>query len=310
MSDKLHIALAFDESYITQVYALINSIFYNNRDNFLVFHVIATGINDAEKKGLQKFIIANNSEIYFYNIDEEHLGNHLYTSDAYSIATYYRLFFPSLLPSYINKVLYLDSDIIVIGDLKELYNIDTGNLPIAVASDPCLDVRHELNIHSSEEYFNAGVMLINIKTWIDQEVTENAVKYLIDNPEKIKLVDQDALNATLIGKWYKIDRRFNFTWLHEYLQTPTKILLKDVVIIHYITPKKPWHFLTRNKFRYLYHYYLKKSPKAYEKKYVDFKWSLKNAYVFLRIRFKEFYFDNKINKIIPVKKWMRYSQEY
>ena len=309
-SNQLHIALAFDENYIVQVYVLLTSIFYNNRKNDVVLHVIASGVNNSEKEEIEKFVQDNNSAIFFYEIDEEYFGNHFYTNDVYSVATYYRLFFPSLLNPEIDKLLYLDSDTIVIGDLKELYNINIGKFPIGVASDPCLDVRHELGIHTCEDYFNAGVMLIDNKNWREQNVSENAIKYLRDYPEKIKLVDQDALNATLIGKWFKIDRKYNYTWLFEYLQVPTKELLKDKIIVHYITPKKPWHSLTRNKFRYLYHHYLKLSPKSHEKKYTDFEWSLKNIWIFTRIRIKEFYFDRKLDKVFPIKKWTKYSQAY
>ena len=182
---------------------------------------------------------------------------------------------------------------------------------MAAAADPILLVRTELGIHNTDDYFNAGAMLMHMENWRSQNVSENAIKFLADNPEKTKLLlEQDALNATLIGKWFRLNSKYNFTWLFEYLSIPTKELLKDKVIVHYITPNKPWHSLTRNKFRYLYHYYLKLSPKSHEKKYTDFKWSLKSIWVFTRIRIKEFYFDKKLNKILPIKKWSEYSQVY
>jgi lipopolysaccharide biosynthesis glycosyltransferase len=308
---KIHIALALDRNYVVHVYALLTSIFYNNQKSFFDFHVIATGVTEVEKEELKQFIIKSNSEITFYEVNEEELRKQFYLHSHYSVATYYRLFFPALIPSEITKLLYIDCDTIVIGSLEELYNIDMGNAPLAAATDPILIERPELGIPNPEGYFNAGVMLLNIKNWIDQKVTENALEFLRLYPEKTTfLLEQDALNATLIGKWFKIDNKYNFTWHYKYLQVPTKGLLKDKVIIHYITEHKPWFTLTRNKFRYLYHDYLKMSPKAHEKKYIDFNWSFKHIWGFTRIRIKEFYFDNKIDKVFPIKKWKTPNHEY
>lgn len=310
-NNKIHIALALDKNYAVHVYALLASIFDNNKKNEIVFHVIATGVSKLEKEKLKEYILGEESDIIFYEINEEELRKKFYIHSHYSIATYYRLFFASLIAPEIERLLYIDCDTIVIGDLNELYNVEMGNAPLAAVPDPILIVRHELGIHSLQDYFNAGVMVMHAPNWREQHVSENAINFLQTNPEKTTmLLEQDALNATLIGKWLRIDRKYNFTWLAEYLQVPTQELLKDVVIVHYITDKKPWYFLTRNKFRYLYHYYLKKSPKANEKKYVDFKWGLKNTWVFIRIRIKELYFDKKIDKILPVRKWMEISDVY
>lgn len=310
-NNKIHIALALDKNYVVHVYALLASIFYNNTKNKIAFHVIATGVNDLEKEKLKDYVSENNSEIIYYEINEAEAREKFYIHSHYSIATYYRLFFASLINPEIERLLYIDCDTVVIADLKELYNIEMGSAPLAAASDPIRIVRHELGIHRLDDYFNAGVMLIHVPNWRNQQVTKNAIEFLAGNPEKTSmLLEQDALNATLIGKWFRIDNKYNFTWLAEFLPVPTKKLLKDVVIVHYITDKKPWYFLTRNKFRYLYHYYLKMSPKSNEKKYVDFNWSLKNMYVFFRIRMKEFYFDKKINKILPIKRWMKIHPEY
>ena len=311
LNDRIHIALALDKTYTVHVYALLTSIFYNNKNNKFSFHIIATGLNNLEKEELTKFIIENNSEIVFYDVNDEELRRKFYIHSHYSIATYYRLFFPSMVHPGIEKLLYIDCDTIVIDNLKELYDINIGNAPLAAVSDPILLVRHELGIHTLEDYFNAGVMVMHLDNWRNQMVTENAIKFLMTYPEKTTLLlEQDALNATLIGKWFRIDRKYNFTFLAEYLQVPTKELLQDKVIIHYITPNKPWHSLTRNKFRFLYQYYLKRSPKSKEKKYIDFKWTLKNLWTFSRIRMKEFYFDKKINKILPIKRFMKVSHEY
>ncbi len=310
--NKLHIALGFDENYLVPIYALFTSIFLNNRTNSIIFHVIVTGINETEKEKIKEYLRENNAEIYFYTIDEEEVRERVYIPENthFTIATYYRLFFPSLIPADTTKLLYIDSDAIVIGNLRELFNTNIGSAPIGAATDSGPSPGQHLGISEKEKYFNAGVLLIDVKNWKEQKVTENALQFLADYPEKIKYVDQDALNATLIGKWFELDNKYNFTWFDVSLQIPKKELITDKVIIHYTTPNKPWHCLSRNKLRSLYHHYLKLSPKKSEKKYTDFKFGFKNIYVFARIRIKEFYFDYKINNIITIKKWMERSEVY
>nr|MBA2761518.1 glycosyltransferase family 8 protein [Segetibacter sp.] len=228
----------------------------------------------------------------------------------FTIATYYRLYFHALIPEGIDKLLYIDTDTIVIGDLKELYNIDIGNAPIAAVADPVPELRSDLGLYKEGQYFNAGVLLIDIKNWREQKVTENALQFILDHPEKIQYVDQDALNATLIDKWFRIDKKYNLSYLYVSLQVPAKALIKDAVIIHYTTSLKPWHCLAKNKLRYLYQRYLKMSPKSNEKKYIDFKWTLPIVRTFVRMRIKEFYFNKEIYKIFPIKGWINAGELY
>ncbi|HEX8333288.1 MAG TPA: glycosyltransferase family 8 protein [Segetibacter sp.] len=308
-NQSIHIGLGFDNNYIVQVYTLLTSIFHNNRINNIIFHVIATGVNDTEKLSLINFVRDNNSDINFYEINEDIVRANVVIPDNshFTIATYYRLYFPTLLSPNISKLLYLDTDIVVIGNLNELYNIHTGDFPIGAVPDSYPHPRLDLGIKG--KCFNGGVLLIDTKNWREQKVSENAFEYLRKFPENILWADQDALNATLIGRWKSIDIKYNFTLSDVKLQVPAKELIKDVVIVHYTSYRKPWLFLSRNKLRYLYHYYLKMSPKSKEKRYTDFKWDIKSLWNFMRIRIKEYYFNNKIEKILPIKKWMELSHD-
>lgn len=302
----MHIGLAFDNNYVVPVYALLASIFHHNISADIVFHVIATGLENLERFNLEKYITDSESQVFFYEIDEDLVKSKtvIPAIGHFTIAVYYRLFFPSVIDQKIKRLLYLDTDIIVHGSLKNLFHIDIGGAPLGAVPDSSPFIREDLGIKEQGQYFNSGVLLINTQQWREQQVTENALKFVLANPKKVKWVDQDALNATLIGRWFRLDNKYNFTLFDVKLQVPTKELIKDKVIIHYTSSNKPWHFLTRNKLRYLYFFHLKRSPKSGEKKYVDFKWDLKKVYIFLRIRLKEFYFDNSIDKFLPVKKWM------
>jgi lipopolysaccharide biosynthesis glycosyltransferase len=289
----IHIGTAFDEQYITPFYVLLTSIFYNNPGKDIVVHSIATGVSSKEKEKLKNFAGKHKAKILFYDIDEEYIKKNVVipVNNYFTIATYYRLFLPYLVPSEVKRILFIDTDAVVINELESLYHMDIGNAPFAAASDPYPEIREDLGIYKEGEYFNAGVLLIDVAQWKDQKVTEKAMQFIKDHPEKIKWVDQDALNATQKERWYRLDRKYNMTKVDVMLHIPKKELVKDKVIIHYTTAQKPWKALGNNKLRYLYHYYLKRSPCASQKKYIDFKWSGTVLRRFVEIRLYEWFFE-------------------
>jgi lipopolysaccharide biosynthesis glycosyltransferase len=296
-NNKIHLAIAFDQNFITPFYVLLTSIFFNNKGKALSFHVIAIKIDKKEKKKILHFIKENSAEIFFYEVDKNLVDRFVMPGKSHvSIATYYRLFFPSLVSDKVERLLYLDTDIVVIGDLLELYSIPMETFPLAASIDVIVSARPELGINNPQSSFNAGVLLINLREWRKQKISERTIQFLTENPHKIIFHDQDALNAVLISNWLKIDNRFNLTYFDIPINLPKRhfsSFLKDKVIIHYTTEHKPWLTLCRNRLRFLYHYYLTKSPLANKKKYTDLEWKNQLLYRYLKLRFKEFLIDHQ-----------------
>src|SRR5579875_1215530 len=100
---KINIALAFDEKFIIPFYVLLTSIFFNNPKSKIIIHTIATGINNHEIEKIKEYVQLNKGEIYFYKIDDSYNIESLNTSNikstSFTIATYYRLFFPFVVPN-------------------------------------------------------------------------------------------------------------------------------------------------------------------------------------------------------------------
>lgn len=301
---EIHIALGFDHNYIVHVYPMITSVFHNNRRHQLVLHVITTGLSDNEKAEFVEYVNQNNAKVIFYDITHQLKKEHIYipSKSYFTVATFYRLFFPDLIPTSVKKLLYLDPDTIILSDLVDLYNLNIDTAPIAAVPDPYFECREELGIKRKGEYFNAGVMLINVAYWRLQKVTEKVLSFVKNNPEKVPYLDQDALNAILAGKWIALDVKYNFTLTDVKLKVPAKQLVKEVAIVHFTSYRKPWLSLSTNKLRYLYHHYLKLSGKAKGKTYIDFKWDIKSLWIFIRIRLKEFYFEHRLDKVIRIKR--------
>jgi len=129
--NSIHIAIAFDQNFITPFYVLLTSIFLNNGKHNVIFHTIAEDLEESEKNRILNFVWQNNADIFFYSLDKQIVQQFILAKDSPHItaATYYRLYFPELIPPGIDYLLYLDTDIIVLGDLSKLYQTSLGNFP-------------------------------------------------------------------------------------------------------------------------------------------------------------------------------------
>jgi lipopolysaccharide biosynthesis glycosyltransferase len=192
----------------------------------------------------------------------------------FSRNTYFRLFIDQLLSDQIEKIIYLDSDIIVEEDISELWQIDIGENHLLAVQDmgKSLITTHsdlagyqDFNISPTAKYFNAGLLSIDLNKYRKFQIGDRCWEYLNQYREQIKFADQDALNAVLAGKWGELDPCWNRTpWLLHYScwqESPFSEpdyhnLMKSPYIIHFATPSKPWHFKVnyREDEKRFYHY--------------------------------------------------------
>jgi len=288
----IHLAIAFDKNYLTPFYALASSIFFNNPNQGFTFHCITRNVNEQARDEIRTYLATSQSVVYFYEVSEELIKNFVVGSH-WNVSVYLKLFFPLLVPRELTRLLYLDTDIVVNASLKRLYEEDLEKYPLGAVYDCYVKKQEDIGITQEGNYFNSGVMLFNLPLWKEQKISEKAIDFLHQYPEKIKFVDQDALNAVLIDNWKKLPEKYNLIYSYIPQDASKKELtdfLHDQVIVHF-TLQRPWSFLCKNRYRYLYKFYLKKSPKKEEKAIKDFTFA--KIIPFLRLRLVEFYLDNK-----------------
>lgn len=164
---------------------------------------------------------------------------------------------PELIPK--ERVLYLDSDIIITGSIANFYNSDLEDNCIAAYIDCFVEdeeahLKDLLGMKFISKYFNAGVLLIDTKKWISELITTKAVKFIEENNSIISYSDQCGLNAIIDGKFTIIDPIYNlqthyfkkkilFDNENSSLQNLNFINSKPV-IIHFTGLLKPWHFFS------------------------------------------------------------------
>lgn len=174
--------------------------------------------------------------------------------DYISCASYYRLIFPQIIDENIDKLLYLDGDIICRGSISDLWNLDVSNVALAAAPDMAEAIQEydRLGYSKLKGYFNSGVLLINLRYWREHDVSGRCFKMLHDHPEKIKYHDQDVLNIVLCDEKRLMPMRFNVQ--NGYLYTDDKLQFvkeryadnledarRNPVLIHYTASRKPWY---------------------------------------------------------------------
>ena len=239
------IFFAVDDGYIPFLAVSLQSLIENSKkENFYLIKILYTNISEENQKKIQKFEQENVSiEFVDLNYYIEKIKDKLYTRDYYSKTTYFRLFIPNLYPQY-TKALYLDSDIVVLEDVADLYNTNMENDLVAPAPDDVIqtiEVFQEyaekvVGVADYRNYFNAGVLLMNLDELRKFDFQEKFI-YSLDKIKFSVAQDQDYLNRLCKGRVKIVDSNWNRMPIAREKENQG-----DIKLIHYNLAYKPWHF--------------------------------------------------------------------
>lgn len=251
----VEIVLCTDENYVMPTAILMSSIAQTTSQEDIHYNIISTGLSEKTKEILNHNVGKSSYGITFYTIENDILKDcPIRPGEHVSLATYFRLLLPTILPENISKILYLDGDIICVHDIQPLWDTDLESYAAAAVPDMrCNDIRilNRLQLPVTGNYFNAGVMLINLSWWRQNDVQNKTLQFIVNNPDKCKFHDQDALNFILQGFIKELPFHYN---LQEHFFEPFENQLIDrhyfksiedarrnPTLIHYTGFKKPWH---------------------------------------------------------------------
>lgn len=297
------IALISDKNFINQVIITITSLYLNSNKN--VKYNIYVLCNDVDLENQQKLKSYSKDNINIYTIDAqdyikdlpEFKNGNWHVNKSAIIKFYLPIIFKDL-----DKILYLDSDILILKDLDELNNIDIKDYYISAVVDGFTHIinKEYLLKHKiyNKVYFNSGVMLLNLKKMRENNITEKLIDYRINN--KTFCMDQDALNFVMGAKFKKLDYKYNLQMTileknkfedfckiyNDCSSKNKKEIIKNACILHFADERKPWIF-NRGYYTKLYKYYYKKAglgkffPKWWELKSYSF--SLRKIIIIIKI---------------------------
>ncbi len=247
----MDLVFSIEVAYVQHLAVAIASIVKNCKSSEISFHILVSGISDRLKNKIQGIVNHRIHQVQFYNVPLVGVQDLLKIDGHATAANYYRLFLTEVLPESINKVLYLDADLIVLDDLNKLWNLNIDDYAIAAVHYPNAERSRVLNV-PLDKYFNSGVMLINLDYWRKYNMINRYCIFLKEKSHLIQYWDQDVLNVVLLKKVLFLDLRYNF-------QKNTDVE-EDTTILHYTGKLKPWHFHYPHLNRDYYFKYLRRTP--------------------------------------------------
>lgn len=272
-TNNIPVVLACDNNYAPYGAITINSIIQNaSKDKNYDIILLHTDIS-ADNQNKIRMLAKGRKNISIRIIDItsqlEKIKQNLFVHNFYSIATYFRILIPQLCQLY-EKVLYLDTDVVMCRDIAQLYDTDITSYLLAATPDaagicqanlgkkmPDRDqtyrdyFQNTLGVGDINKYFQAGVLVLNIKLLRENDIYGQFMNKLKELPNPF-YVDQDILNSICYGKVKLLESSWNHVthikscnyfkgYIPETLFQQFVKARQNPKIIHFIGPEKPWH---------------------------------------------------------------------
>lgn len=252
----MNILVTLDSNYVYPLKVMLTSLFMNNEGEVFDIYVMNASLKNYELDDLKQLIEKNNSKMINVRVDEKSFDR-APTLRHYTKAMYYRLLAHEFLPEHLDKILYLDPDILVLNKVNDLYNMDFENnlflmaYHAKIASKSFSQAR--LRPFKIKKYYNSGVILMNLNLIRKKVRKEDIYDYVNKYGSKLMLPDQDIINAlyadsikTIDEILYNYDAR-SYSYYKTYYKLKSKRLcdmdyvIKNTVIMHFCGKKKPWN---------------------------------------------------------------------
>ncbi len=241
---QIPIFYTVDDVYMPFLAVSLTSLIANtSRTNEYNIKILYTDISQENIQKIKK-LERTNVTIEFVNFTEivKKIKDKLHTRDYYTQTTYFRLFLPEVYTEY-DKAIYIDSDTVVLEDIAELYDTDLGSNLIGGVPDGAVQtvpifqdyVEKVVGISNYNNYFNAGVLLMNLKELRELKFQEKFI-YLLTTTKFTVAQDQDYLNRICKGRVKIIDKGWNAMPMED-----LKLEDSELKLIHYNLGAKPWH---------------------------------------------------------------------
>ena len=246
-----HILVTLDRNYLKVLSVMLYSLSQSDPEGVYTVYVVNNTLTEEDFASLSALL--PRTELVNVQVPEDLLQN-APVSDRYPTEMYYRLFAARYLPQQLERILYLDPDLVVLHSLRSLYQIDFDGKLFAAASHIESRTFRELNrrrLHLSEhaKYLNSGVMMMNLAL-LRKESPQTIIDYIQSHKATLLLPDQDVLNALYADRTVPLDPLV-YNLGEKYLRLknlhlpPQEKLTLDWVrsntaIVHYYGRNKPW----------------------------------------------------------------------
>lgn len=278
----MDILYQFNEAYVPYAGVSIFSLLENNKQvEDINIYIIGEKLRKESKLKIKELIDCYNRNVTFIDGTEMVALIKKLDIPEYrgSYATNLKMFFPLYIKDEVRKLLYIDSDTLILGSLEPLFEKDMSEMALGMVLDS-LAVKHKLYVgHKQDEYYyNGGVMLINVPYWNKNLCTQKIIEHVKNTRAHYMAPDQDIINVvlknyiTLLEPKYNLQpihyrykySTYNFFWKQKAYYTIKELndAVEDPVIVHFFRflGEFPWNSKSRHPYTRLFDFYLEKSP--------------------------------------------------
>lgn len=263
----INICLATDENYLKYMATTMVSILASsNRNDNLSFYILCNNISNDSKKYIENLKRFKDFKINFIDMDIKDFADFPAGGPHISNTTYYRYKIADICKD-IDKIIYLDCDMIIKSSLQELFDEDISNYLLGGVEDVGYYYWKDKNpdFKCKGFYINAGMLLINLDAWRKENIGDKLMQYTAEHHNEIIIGDQDVINTVCKNKIkplkysYNVQDSFYRTKLEVY-ENPNRNEIVSAslkpTILHYTNTRKPWDDFTMNRSKDWYYTYL------------------------------------------------------
>ena len=265
---RINLLVTLDSKYIRPLKVMLASMFINNPGEDFHVYLVHSSIKDDETADIGQFVDSYGQKLSIIKIDNS------YFQDApvvlhYSKEMYYRLLAYKFLPDELERILYLDPDILVLNPVRKFYETDLEGYLYAAAYHNVIAVKgiNQLRLYPYKinAYINSGVLLMNLVLQRDLVDEEAIYTFIEKNRAKLIMPDQDIINALYADKIkcldeiiYNYDTRFySYHKMVSNNRCDMDFIIRNTIFLHFCGKKKPWRKGYSGKFHALYKHYEK-----------------------------------------------------
>lgn len=251
--ETIHILFTPDDRFAMPYGVLMTSLLENNRECHFCFWILTDVLSENNINNYKETAALYDAEVRFVFVQTDYYPYlPLKENDRFAAPGYYRLFAADLLPGSVSKVLYLDGDMIVMGNIEELWQIDLEGYSLAGVID-VHDKIHSKRLQMQGRYINSGMLLINLDYHREHSLVEKykeRLKYIHFHRDEFVFHDQDVFNYACDGAIRYLPLHYNLMTtfllegvnLQDFINDRDEKIVFNQCIIHYTGYPKPWVF--------------------------------------------------------------------
>jgi lipopolysaccharide biosynthesis glycosyltransferase len=264
LDDTINIAFGFDGTYAPHAAAAIASVARNSPGSVIRFISMCTGVDEQRRSMIES--VAPNAQFLWHDVTKYTWPK--FPDNGYSKeATLFRLGLDKLVPADCKRIIYLDTDIIVVRDVRELWEFDLGSDLVAAVVDgfmPASAFADRWQLPSPARYFNAGVLLMDMERIAKLGILGDAMDFIVQNEGQLPYLDQDALNWAFWGRWRPLPPAWNVQYHMALACVDSRAQVQEagnrLAVAHYTGDQKPWRTDAYHPWAWLYWDILRHTP--------------------------------------------------